>query len=693
MCSSCCSRGPERIDDLDARDARGGRTERLRRRSTSLPTTDMGDVEPFGFADGISQPSFDWDRARTPGTKADRAYTNLIALGEILLGYHNEYGFPADSPKLAPGDPNAALLQPGRRRSGRSRPRAQRLLSRLSPARPGRARLLALGRRGGRARRRRPAGARRGHGRAPHGRRAACPISRPGSPFRASIRPTAALNGFLFDADPGRPLLSDRRPYPARQSAHRRRACRRRGRDRQSSRDARAHRPPAAEADLLHAAVGGEHDRLALPASRGRRDRLGPLPPHPAPRPRIRPEDRPCGGARSVDARPRGRASVHLPQRQHRPPVRVRAGRLARQRQIRGPDRRAGPALGNREPFPAPPVSETPQRTDSFTRPGAEPACRRAIGLPQFVTVKGGAYFFMPGLAALKWIASLLIADYSAGSMTFAAFRSGPKTSSPVGSICATPFIRLPERRQLVIHALARPALVAERPVVRQAVPRVEAQIAREGELVRIVECLPRDAQRRDRDAGRQPRRPQHRVVLDRHEERIGLHLHAHLEFDVGLDRACGPCCRADNCRPDGTAGRGSSSAPSSSARSCTASPVPAPGDRARRNNRSAPSGLVCVSFHRPCIMKSRDAARAGRRNRRRADGGGSSIAAARSPSRSGVTKVGVQTAVKSCVCFSSSHSFSPGTPMTFTLMLPKPTSLMSGSMCGPGPENRTQQR
>ena len=28
-------------------------------------------------------------------------------------------------------------------------------------------------------------------------------------------------------------------------------------------------------------------------------------------------------------------------------------------------------------------------------------------GLPQFVTVKGGAYFFMPGLAALKWIASL----------------------------------------------------------------------------------------------------------------------------------------------------------------------------------------------------------------------------------------------------------------------------------------------
>ena len=65
------------------------------------------------------------------------------------------------------------------------------------------------------------------------------------------------------------------------------------------------------------------------------------------------------------------------------------------------------PLLGNREPFPTPPMSETLERTDSFTRPVAEPACRRAAGLPQFVTVKGGAYFFMPGLRALKWITSL----------------------------------------------------------------------------------------------------------------------------------------------------------------------------------------------------------------------------------------------------------------------------------------------
>src|SRR6202158_5399821 len=65
------------------------------------------------------------------------------------------------------------------------------------------------------------------------------------------------------------------------------------------------------------------------------------------------------------------------------------------------------PLLGNREPSPVPPVSATPQRTDSCTRQGAEPTCRRAVGLPQFVTVKGGAYFFLPGLAALRWIGSL----------------------------------------------------------------------------------------------------------------------------------------------------------------------------------------------------------------------------------------------------------------------------------------------
>ena len=82
------------------------------------PTSDMGDREPFGFADGVSQPSFDWDRARTPGTNADRAYTNLIALGELLLGYRNEYGYPAETPTLEASERNAGLLPPAAHPSG-----------------------------------------------------------------------------------------------------------------------------------------------------------------------------------------------------------------------------------------------------------------------------------------------------------------------------------------------------------------------------------------------------------------------------------------------------------------------------------------------------------------------------------------------------------------------------------------------
>jgi deferrochelatase/peroxidase EfeB len=56
------------------------------------------------------------------------------------------------------------------------------------------------------------------------------------------------------------------------------------------------------------------------------------------------------------------------------------------------------PLLGNRAPFPG------TQATDRFTRPTAEGPCLVNSGLPQFVTVVGGAYFFLPGLRALDWL-------------------------------------------------------------------------------------------------------------------------------------------------------------------------------------------------------------------------------------------------------------------------------------------------
>src|SRR3984893_8471725 len=53
-----------------------------------------------------------------------------------------------------------------------------------------------------------------------------------------------------------------------------------------------------------------------------------------------------------------------------------------------------------------------------FTIP-RRPVLRRLHGLPQFVTVRGGEYCFMPGLRALKWLAGL---DASAPSNTESSF-------------------------------------------------------------------------------------------------------------------------------------------------------------------------------------------------------------------------------------------------------------------------------
>jgi len=58
----------------------------------TLPTDPLGSREPFGFADGISQPSVDWGQDQRTDMHSRDTYSNLLALGEVVLGYHNEYG-------------------------------------------------------------------------------------------------------------------------------------------------------------------------------------------------------------------------------------------------------------------------------------------------------------------------------------------------------------------------------------------------------------------------------------------------------------------------------------------------------------------------------------------------------------------------------------------------------------------------
>jgi deferrochelatase/peroxidase EfeB len=58
------------------------------------------------------------------------------------------------------------------------------------------------------------------------------------------------------------------------------------------------------------------------------------------------------------------------------------------------------PLLGHRLPDPG------DSSTDSFSIPQADGPDRRLNSLPQFVTVQGGAYFFLPGIRALRYLAT-----------------------------------------------------------------------------------------------------------------------------------------------------------------------------------------------------------------------------------------------------------------------------------------------
>jgi deferrochelatase/peroxidase EfeB len=67
-----------------------------------LTTANLDGIEPFGFVDGISQPELDWNRQRPARDVAQRSYVNLSCLGEYLLGYPNEYGLYTTRPLLEP---------------------------------------------------------------------------------------------------------------------------------------------------------------------------------------------------------------------------------------------------------------------------------------------------------------------------------------------------------------------------------------------------------------------------------------------------------------------------------------------------------------------------------------------------------------------------------------------------------------
>ncbi|HZL26381.1 MAG TPA: hypothetical protein VFC39_07620 [Acidobacteriaceae bacterium] len=97
---------PGMLDSLRA-EIRGANWDAAFDEVACLLTSNMHDIEPFGFKDGISQPTIDWKRRRDTSVPT-LDYTNEVALGEFLLGYPNEYGKYTDRP-LLPAETNAAL--------------------------------------------------------------------------------------------------------------------------------------------------------------------------------------------------------------------------------------------------------------------------------------------------------------------------------------------------------------------------------------------------------------------------------------------------------------------------------------------------------------------------------------------------------------------------------------------------------
>jgi deferrochelatase/peroxidase EfeB len=59
----------------------------------------------------------------------------------------------------------------------------------------------------------------------------------------------------------------------------------------------------------------------------------------------------------------------------------------------------ADPLLGNRMPVEG-------LATDHYSLPQGNGVRRRVTGLPPFVTVAGGGYFFLPGVRALRYLAA-----------------------------------------------------------------------------------------------------------------------------------------------------------------------------------------------------------------------------------------------------------------------------------------------
>ena len=336
-------------------------------------------TEPFGFVDGISQPALDWERQLPVKRKDQLEFGNVLALGEVLLGYPNEYGLYTDRPLLNPAaDARAASLLeaediPGRRDLGRN---GSYLVFRELDQDVRRFWQFVDGQAGGVPDQRNALAAAM-VGRTTWG----APLVPLATEPIAGIVPAppgeVATNQFTYAGDPE----GVKCPF----GAHIRRA------------NPRTADIPGGRQGLLSRLLrmlgfkrSGVRDDLIASTRFHRLLRRGrkygaPLSPESALQPGTADEAR---GLHFVCLVANIARQFEFVQNAWMSSVK-----------FNGFADESDPLVGNREPLPGCPG------TSRFTIPQEGGPPRRITGMPQFVTVRGGGYFFLPGIRALRYIA------------------------------------------------------------------------------------------------------------------------------------------------------------------------------------------------------------------------------------------------------------------------------------------------
>jgi deferrochelatase/peroxidase EfeB len=347
-----------------------------------LSTSDMGGREPFGFIDGISQPEIDWDQTReVPINGYERKYGNLVSLGEFLLGYRNEYGRYTDRPLLDAQSPASSDIpfaedHPEKKDLGRNgtylvmRQLAQdvrgfwQFLDRTSDSNPEeRYRLGSLM-----------------VGRAIADGSPLVPLGRETIPGVGNQHNGIRQNQFTYDSDPD----GTRCPY----GAHIRRA---------NPRNPDIPGDPNGLISTLVRTLGFGNKNLRddlIASTRFHRIlRRGREYGH-----KVTPEQ-----ALQSAATQDGESGLHFLainsniQRQFEF---IQTAWLMRTK-FDGMTEESDPLLGNRTPVLGCPL------TNTFSVPQNGKLRERVMDLPQFIRAQGGAYFFLPGLRALQYLAKL----------------------------------------------------------------------------------------------------------------------------------------------------------------------------------------------------------------------------------------------------------------------------------------------